>query len=349
MINVLWAVPVSDMGGVARHTRDVFANGIPGCRPHLLVPPGPFALVAESAGFDVTVGSFGPEFGLAQSVRTLRETAVQVSAKIVHSHLAFADFVASTARRCAIVSTEHGIALDDSVYHETRAASRAMEQAHRLRLRRVDALIAVSHATEKAIRAKWSPPRSLPIEVIANGVDPAPATVVAPGAGLHFVTLSRLSPEKGLHTLVDAFAIVVAKFGDARLTIAGDGPMRAELCAHVEDLGIADAVAMPGFVDGIDKLGPAHVVVQLSVWENCSYALLDALRAKCGVVATDVGGNAELLPRRCLVPLDDPQAAAQAMMDQALHVDQRPGLRDGWPSVSDMCAALASTYERVAV
>ena len=76
--------------------------------------------------------------------------------------------------------------------------------------------------------------------------------------------------------LVDAFAKVRADHPEARLTIAGEGPMRDEVRARAVGHGLGDVVEMPGFVDGIAGLGDVDVIAQLSVWENCSYTILDA-------------------------------------------------------------------------
>ena len=53
---------------------------------------------------------------------------------------------------------------------------------------------------------------------------------------------------------------------------------------------------MPGFVDPDRAMAEHDVLAMLSVWENCSYALLDAAGRGMGVVASDVGGNPEILP-----------------------------------------------------
>ena len=78
---------------------------------------------------------------------------------MVHSHLSYADLVAAAAvpRRVALVTTEHGIAADDRVYHGSAAKSAVMARAHTLRLRRFDAVIAVSNATKRAMADKWHP------------------------------------------------------------------------------------------------------------------------------------------------------------------------------------------------
>lgn len=347
--SVLWAVPVGVFGGVARHTTDVFAAGVPGFDLTLLVSPGPLADACRSAGHEVLAAPFGPEPGLATSMRSLRSAVERVRPAIVHSHLSFADLAVALypSRSFRRVSTEHGIAADDRVYHGSAGKAKVMAAAHGLRLRRLDLLIAVSHATASAIRDKWRPPKSLFIDVQPNGVDERDQSVRASGPGLHIAALSRLAPEKGLLELVDAFAKVHADHPEARLTIAGSGPIESEIRVRVDGHGLQNEIDLIGYVDGIDGLGPVDVVAQLSVWENCSYTILDALKSGCGIVATDVGGNAELLPGRCLVPLGDVGAAASTMVRQGLHATDRPRLRDGWPTVSDQCAALAGSYRKV--
>ncbi len=346
----LWVVPVNDIGGVARHVLDALGAGIPGWRVTLLAPPGPLADAASDQGLEVRTGTFGPAHGLLASLRTLLATTAEVAPVVVHSHLSYADIVCALlpSRSVKRVSTEHGIARDDLVYHSTARAARAMAQVHRLRLRRLDAQLAVSHATAQAIRQKWRPPRRLAIDIIPNGIDPADTPSPRPQEGLRFAALSRLAPEKGLDDLVRAFAKVHAGHPDARLDLAGTGPLEGELRQLIASCDLGDVVRLIGQVDGIEGLGPVDVVAQLSVWENCSYTLLDAVRAGCGVVATDVGGNPEVLPDRCLVPVGDTDLVAARLVEQATDLDRRPELPAGWPTVGEMCAAIGAAYDRVA-
>ena len=110
------------------------------------------------------------------------------------------------------------------------------------------------------------------------------------------LSLARLAPEKRLPELLRAFALVARDHPDARLTVAGVGELEATLRADAPALGLADRVDFPGFVDADKALADADVVAMLSVWENCSYTLLDAAVAGLGVVASPVGGNPEILP-----------------------------------------------------
>ena len=346
----LWVVPVSDLAGVARHVLDVARAGIPGWRLVFLTPPGDLPVRLRMLGAQVVEGRFGPDHGLRASVATLRGVVRRERPAVVHSHLSYADIVAALAvgRGPRLVTTEHGIAREDVVYHQSGAKARVMAAAHTARLRRFDAAIAVSEATADAMVEKWHP-RVRPV-VIPNGVDVvsrlAPLAPEPPAPGLRVLSLARLAPEKRLPALVDGFSELVRSHPDARLTLAGTGPEEAALRAQVSRLGLDDTVSMPGFVDPERAMAEHDVLAMLSVWENCSYALLDAAARGMGVVASDVGGNPEILPAQSLVRADDPGAVAAALTTQGLDPTARPGL-SGWPGVADMCARIATTYDAV--
>ena len=342
----LWVVPVSDLAGVARHLLDVARAGVPGWRLVFLTPPGDLPEALRDAGAAVLTEPFGPDHGTRASVTSLRRAVRTLRPAVVHSHLSHADIVAAMAvgRGTRLVTTEHGIARDDLVYHRSAAKARVMAAVHAARLRRFDAVIAVSQATSDAIAEKWRPRRE--VVVIPNGVDGLPP--VAAGPGLRVLSLARLAPEKRLPALLDGFAALHREHPDARLTIAGTGEEVATVRAYVDRLGLGDVVRMPGFVDPDAAMAEHDVLSMLSVWENCSYALLDAAARGLGVVASDVGGNPEMLPDRCLVDAHDPTAVAAALAAQGLDPAARPGL-EAWPSVAEMCARIAEVYESTGV
>lgn len=339
----LWVVPVSDLAGVARHVLDVARAGIPGWRLVVLAPPGALPERLRNLGATVVEAPFGPDHGLRASVASLREVVRRERPAVVHSHLSYADIVVALAsgRGPRLVTTEHGIARDDVVYHRSGAKARMMAGVHTLRLRRFEAAIAVSRATADAMREKWHP--RIPVTVIPNGVGPvAPRPPRAPG--LRILSLARLSPEKRLPALVDGFAELHRSRPEARLTLAGTGPEQDALTAQVARLGLGDVVSMPGFVDPEAAMAEHDVLAMLSVWENCSYALLDAAARGMGVVASDVGGNPEVLPSTSLVDARDTVAVAKVLERQGLDLTTRPGL-DDWLGVDDMCARIATTYQ----
>ena len=341
----LWVVPVSDLAGVARHVLDVARSGIPGWRLVVLTPPGDLPAQLRKAGAAVLERPFGPDHGLRASTASLRHVVRTLRPAVVHSHLAYADIVVALAagRGPRLVTTEHGIARDDAVYHHSSGRTRAMAAVHAARLRRFDAVIAVSRATAEAMAGKWRP--RVPPIVVPNGIDVV--SRLAPGPprepGLRILSLARLAPEKRLPALLDAFAVLRRDHPEARLTLAGTGPEEGALRAQVRRLGLDDAVTMPGFVDSEQAMAEHDVLAMLSVWENCSYALLDAAARGMGVVASDVGGNPEILPPSSLVAAGDASAVAAALAAQGLDLAARPTLRD-WPTVADMCTRIAATY-----
>jgi glycosyltransferase involved in cell wall biosynthesis len=339
----LWVVPRAELGGVARHVIDVARHGVPGHRLVVLCPEGPLVGRLREVGANVATGRFGPTSGLAASVLTLRRVTRALRPAVVHSHLAYADIVlAATALPGGTmrVSTEHGIAGDARLYHSASWRASMMAAVHRCRLRRFDRLIAVSEATRAAMVAAW---RAGPhVQVIHNGVDmPTGRPRVGPAGSARprILSLSRLAPEKRIDRLLEAFAVLRHTHPEATLTIAGLGPLERDLRALVSRLGLGDAVRLPGFVDAGEALSRADVLVQLSVWENCSYALLDAAAWGLGIVASDVGGNPEILSRGSLVDADDVVGVAAAI-ERATHTD--PLIPD-W-TVSQMCQGIATAY-----
>ena len=345
----LWVVPVGEVGGVGRHVLDVADIGVPGHRLVVQCPPGPLADRLRAGGAAVVTAPVGPGYGIRASVGAVRHLVGTLRPAITHSHLSWADVVAATAvvgLPTSLVTTEHGIADDDLVYHGTRVRARLKAVAHTARLRRADAVIAVAEATAVTLRAKWHPARSTPVRVIRNGVD-RPAATPRRSPGLHVVSIARLSPEKRIDHVLRAFALLHAEHPGSRLTVAGNGPEAAALSDLACDLGLADAVAFVGHVDPVPLLQSADVLAQLSVWENCSYSILDALAHGVGVVATPVGGNPEMLPAAALVAHDDHAAVAHAVGAQGLRPADRPSLRPEWPDRAAMCVAIGEVYDGV--
>ncbi|WP_298745161.1 glycosyltransferase family 4 protein [uncultured Microbacterium sp.] len=338
--SALWVVPVAEIGGVARHVLDATRAGVPGWTITVLCPEGPLATRLREQGTAVIAGSFGPAFGVGASVRTLRRAVRVVHPEVVHSHLAFADIIVAATplpRGIRRITTEHGIAGTDGVYHRSSVQARVMAIVHRVRLRRFDAVIAVAEATRSAMRAKWH--ARGPITVIPNGVEiPARVERIEAG-GPRIMALSRLAPEKRIDALIDAFAALRPQRPTATLTVAGEGPLRAQLEAQAARLGVD--VDFPGFVDPESAMAEADVIAQLSVWENCSYTLLDAVAHGLGVVASDAGGNGEIVGTERLVDPDDISAVVAALRDP-------PRVPyDRLSSIAQMTAAIALVYRGV--
>ena len=361
-LTTLWVVPVPDFGGVARHVLDVARTGIPGYRLVVCAPEGKLTERLRELNIPVHAVPFGPSRGFRTSFASLTHVIEQEKPAIVHSHLAYADVIAAAVvnslkmRRLAnrsltvptLITTEHGIAGDDAVYHGTSWRSKLMEQVHRVRLWGTNAAIAVSRSTAEQMRRKWGARR---VSIIYNGVD-APRLraavhkhrVLTEPDAPRILSLSRLSPEKGIDVLIEAFAQLRTVYPKAHLEIAGEGDLADTLAQQVRELHISDAVTFSGFVDPLEAMGRSDMVVQLSLWENCSYTLLDAKAAGLKTVATNVGGNPEILVPNELV--DRRQNAFCDSVLEALMRNCEASAPSAWTWVTnaEMTAQIAELY-----
>ncbi len=135
----------------------------------------------------------------------------------------------------------------------------------------------------------------------------------------HFVLLGlgRLSKGKGFAYLIPAFKTVHEQYPNARLLIAGDGPQKDELIALISKLQLDEVVYLAGFrTDVSNLLHAADCFVLSSLKETFDLVVLEAMAAKCPVIATDSGGVKEMLSSPnygILIPSGDQEALTHAM------------------------------------
>jgi len=118
------------------------------------------------------------------------------------------------------------------------------------------------------------------------------------GDSARFLILSvgRLTPEKGLHDLLNAFAKVRVKHPSVMLIIVGEGEMLEPLKSQAVSLGIADDVRFTGSRNDVPGLMSASdVYVSASYREGLSLAMLEAMSAGLPILATKVGDTELLL------------------------------------------------------
>lgn len=163
-------------------------------------------------------------------------------------------------------------------------------------LRRASWIVAQTDTVALELRALTGSER---VVVVPN---PVRATTPAPLRGEPTVLFTgRLSAEKDLLGLLDAWEIVLQEEPDARLTLAGSGgeyrSVEAEVRARVESSdGLRSSVELPGWVNAVDPLLAAHDIFVLpSLEEGMSNALLEAVAAGRIVVASDIGPNRAVL------------------------------------------------------
>ncbi|MCS7072040.1 MAG: glycosyltransferase family 4 protein, partial [Anaerolinea sp.] len=215
------------------------------------------------------------------------------------------------------------------------------ELAKRARAReaaRMDTVI-VPSAYLKRMVTGWGVP-SERVQVIYNALPPAehspdrPETRADARAALGLpidapvvLTVGRILPWKGVDHLIAALAR--ARVADLRLIVAGDGDQLPALRAQAGALGVANRVTFLGRV-GRDRLPlymrAADYVALYSGYEGLSHTLLESLRAGTPVIASDKGGNPEVVVHDVnglLVPYVDVDALA-ATLETAF----QPGRRE---------------------
>jgi glycosyltransferase involved in cell wall biosynthesis len=192
-------------------------------------------------------------------------------------------------------------------------------------------IVANSRAAANRLELERVPRRKT--TVIPNGLDLGSFhTPPRPKSRLrNVIVVANLRPEKGHDVLIDAAANILLRVPDARFDFVGDGPGRDSLLERVRALGIERAFTFHGHRDDIpDCLAAADIFVLPSRSEAFPNAVLEAMAAGLPIVASAVGGIAELIADNrtgLLVPPDDPASLCARL--SLLMTDSSLGSRIG--------------------
>jgi Glycosyltransferase len=283
-------------------------------------------------------GSTGFRFPLMKLGKFFRS----LKADVVHTRgwgTIDAVFAALLARVPVVIHSEHGREWADAEGRNWK----------RNQIRRAIGLMANRYVVVCAYFDRWLRETcKVPADKIVhipNGVDthkffPLPAVGAAysvsglrerlglPADGILIGSVGRLDLVKDYPTLLKAFAALRSELPNLRLAIAGDGPQCFELRALAENLGISSRVSWLGLRSDTPELFRAFdIFVQPSLFEGMSNTILEAMATGLPVVATDAGGNSELVVDRVngrLFPVGDVVALCEILRGYILD----PILRD---------------------
>jgi glycosyltransferase involved in cell wall biosynthesis len=241
---------------------------------------------------------------------------------LVHAHEFTANTYGTAVARLAgipLIATVHG-----KSYYPERLKRRA---AYRL-VSRMSTMVAVSHDLKRFMVRQLgiAPDR---IRVIHNGVEPhvpaAPGDVERCRAELGLRrdeqvvgTVASLYPVKGHTYLLEAVGAVLEACPRTTFLLIGQGELQRSLEAEARSRGYGGRVRFLGFRSDVSALlDLMDVFVLPSLSEGLSIALLEAMAAGVPVVATDVGGNGEIVldgETGLLVPSRNAAALAGAVI-----------------------------------
>lgn len=161
---------------------------------------------------------------------------------------------------------------------------------------------------------------------IYNGVNaerfaPAKREILASDRPVVIGTVGRMQTVKDQPTLAHAFVRLNERLpamrGRLRLIMIGDGSLRKDVQRVIEQAGLEEQVSLPGACEDVpEQLRAMDIFVLPSIAEGISNTILEAMATGLPVVATRVGGNAELVvggETGVLVPPSDPDALATAI------------------------------------
>lgn len=259
------------------------------------------------------------------SLLRMRHLLREDGADVIHSHNVLAHDYAVLASRGSgvrtVLNTRHGMAAAGAIGVRGWLYRRSMRHTYRVATV-CEAARAILVAAERLPAAR--------VIAVPNGIRVAEFETSSaaarerlksmfgiPAAARVIGFVGRLNWAKDLPTLIEAFARVRERMPEVVLVVAGGGDLRAELEARSAALGLQAHVRFLGDRSDVRQLLPGFDLFAMSsVTEGYSIALLEACASALPIVATDVGGNAEIVRDGIngrIVPPQDPAAFSDAL------------------------------------
>lgn len=191
---------------------------------------------------------------------------------------------------------------------------------------RMDLVVAVSNSVAEYLSDTYAY-RDDRVAVIPNGWEGVPRPPDSADRAPTVVCVGNLRPEKGHDSLLRAFAKARETVTDAQLILVGDGPCAPSVRNLATGLGLDEAVTFAGAASDVwPWLARADVFAIASRVETFGIAALEAHAAGLPVVATDVGGVAEVVRRGetgILLEPGDIDGMAKALAELLLSPERR--------------------------
>ncbi|NRS16059.1 DUF1957 domain-containing protein [Brevibacillus sp. HB1.4B] len=322
VLMLAWEFPPHVVGGLGRAVFDLARHlGQQGIVVHVLTGSAdscsidetmegvhvhrlPTYLPSEQADFLAWVF----QLNLAMVDATFKLWSLGVRPDVIHAHDWLVSWAAIELKQrysLPLVSTIHALEHGRHQGIHTPLQQR-IHECERTLTQSSDSMIVCSKYMESEVMRLFGTPSSQ-LRVIHNGVDLIPLPDVnreqlrqelAIGDGPVLFFVGRLVQEKGVHLLLEAMARLRAEFPQAKLLIAGRGPMQDEWKQLVHQMGLSEQVRFLGFVEDVRRnelFALADVAVFPSLYEPFGIVALEAMALGTPVLVADTGGLREIV------------------------------------------------------
>lgn len=252
----------------------------------------------------------------------LRRLSKEINADIIHTHNAAQWFYGALAclgiKKPVVIHTQHS---------ELKKDKKTLLASLRFLSKKTHSVVGVAEALSDYL-ANSGRINKKKIRVVYNGIDTEKFNIKIDadrkkeslGIRKDYLTIgiiARLVPNKDHKNIIDAFKIVCETFGNVQLVIVGDGGLRDGLIKYAKDIEIGKQIYFLGNRRDIPELFKIFdIFVLSSLIEGLPVTILEAMAAGLSVVATDVGGNREVVIDNYngfLVPPKDSRRLAEAI------------------------------------
>jgi glycosyltransferase involved in cell wall biosynthesis len=256
----------------------------------------------RSAGVEVVIGDKRGTLDRS-TLRILRKAIKSRGVRIVHTHNFVPNYYAVLAsmglRGVRLVNTCHNMG--------TRLSQRRLRWLYRLSILGTSRVAMVSDQVLQRLVESGIAPRERAVTVL-NGIPlqrfehdaghrvRARAQLGIADSALVIACVGRLVAVKNHQWLIEQLPQLVREFPDLQLVLVGNGALEQALREKVAALGLSDHVLFAGTQSNVADLMPAFDVFAMpSLSEGMSIALLEASASALAIVATKVGGNAQII------------------------------------------------------
>ncbi len=327
------AVPVSGIFVAEQAAALATRHEVTVLAPEVVGPASSWTLRVESAGTYRVIRAGIPTGNYVHALRYVSRVTHEIrlgAYDVIHAHVTlpggFAAVLAGLLTRRPSVITEHMRPFKNLM------ASKRDRAKTRFALNHASAVIAVSHGLKTQMQAQGI---TRPILIVPNLIDTrkfihSPQRARTPGQ-FNLIFVGRLNDkQKNLPALLKAMSRLGNTDGSQyHLRIIGDGKLRCEYEQQAKDLGVYPRYKFEGFLrpeEIAQALAASDVLVLPSFYENCPVVVAEALAVGRPAIVTRCGGSEEMITPECgsVVPVDDPAALSQAIIDLCHNLDSYP-------------------------